>query len=134
MKRTKIVLISVGLLAVALIAFAQQPGNSWTLPGGTKWINCPLGTCNVSGQAINLTGLSQTVQLIADTAGSATNTLVTTGITFPIAANQTGKMACTIYYTSGTSGGGLTLAVTGPGSPTELTQASQINTWCGDCC
>jgi hypothetical protein len=55
--------------------------------------------------------------------------LASTGISFPIAANHTGKLSCTIFYTSGTSGGGLTLAVNGPGTaPTELTQAIQVET------
>ena len=106
----------------------QQASSWWTIPSGTSFVNCPLGTCSVLGQLLNLNGLSGTSILAADTAGSATNTLVNTGISFPIAANQIGKLTCTIFYTSGTSGGGLTLAVNGPGSPTELTQGVQTGT------
>ena len=67
--------------------------------------------------------------LAADTAGSASNTLVTTGMTFPIAASAKYTLDCDLLFTvSTTSGVGLTLGVNGPGSPTEVSLMRQINT------
>jgi len=94
--------------------------------------NAPLGIA-ANGNAQNcttITGGGQSVAyLSADTAGSTTNTLVTTGMTFSIAANTKYTLDCNLFFTSSTTSGvGLTLGVNGPGSPTEVSLMRQINT------
>ena len=75
---------------------------------------------------IRLVGAAQT--LAADSAGSATNTLVNSGMSWPVEANATYTLQCDISYTSGTSGGGLALSVNGPGTPVNITQMADIAT------
>ena len=86
-----------------------------------------------SGDATGCTtitgGGSSIARLTGDTAGSATNTLVTTGMTFSIAASTVYTLSCDILYTvSTTSGVGLTLGVNGPGTPTQVTLMRVMNT------
>ena len=60
---------------------------------------------------------------------SATNTLVNTGMAFTLAANTVYTLNCDVLFTvSATSGVGLTLGVTGPGTPTQVTLMRQVNT------
>lgn len=119
----------IALLVVATLAFGQWgSGGIWTVPSGGLYLNCPLNACSVQGQTINLPGLSAKSQLTAASGGSSTNTLINTGISFPIAANEVGTLNCEIYYTSTNSSGGLALGVNGPGSPTEVTIGAQIQT------
>jgi hypothetical protein len=68
---------------------------------------------------LNFPGLSAKSQLLADSAGSATTALVNSGISFPLAAGETGTLDCEVLFTNG-SGGGLTLAINGPGTPTQV--------------
>ncbi len=74
-------------------------------------------------------GGSSMTRLTADTGGSATNTLVTTGMTFSLAASTTYTLDCNILFTvSATSAVGLTLGVNGPGTPTQVTLMRLMNT------
>lgn len=124
-------LIAVGLLLVTAVCLAQWGGAGvWTVPAGGLYLNCPANSCSVSGQYLNFPGLSAKSQLLADSAGSSTASLVNSGISFPIAANQTGTLNCEIYFTN-SSGGGLSLGVNGPGTPTQVTLAAQISTAVG---
>lgn len=127
MKKKVIGGLAVFLVAVAIAAMAQWGSINtwWGVPSGALYLNCPANSCSVVGQVLNFPGLSAKSQLLADSAGSATATLVNSGISFPIAANQTGTLNCEIYFTNG-SGGGLSLALNGPGTPTEVTVAAQI--------
>jgi hypothetical protein len=97
----------------------------WTVPSGGLYINCPANSCSVTGQTINFPGLSAKSQLLADSAGSATTALINSGLSFPIAANQTGTLDCELLFTNG-SGGGLTVAVNGPGTPTQVSVHASI--------
>lgn len=68
-------------------------------------------------------------RLTADTAGSTNNNLVSTGMSFPIAANGVYTLDCQILFTvSATSGVGLTLGVNGPGTPTQVSLMRWLNT------
>jgi hypothetical protein len=129
MKRQKAGLIAIGLLLVTAVCLAQWGGGGlWTVPSGGLYLNCPANACSVTGQMLNFPGLSAKSQLLAASAGSATNTLINTGLSFPIAANQVGTLNCEIYYTSTSSSGGLALGVNGPGTPTQVTIGAQIQT------
>lgn len=125
--RIAVVTSVVVLLLCVGAVFAQWGGqaNFWQVPLGSWRLNCPANACSVSGDTVNLPGTSAKSQLTADSAGSATTGLINSGISFPIAANQNGTLNCEIYFTNG-SGGGLTLALNGPGTPTEVTDAAQI--------
>lgn len=127
MKKKVIGGLAVFLVAVAIAAMAQWGGINtwWGVPSGALYLNCPANSCSVVGQVLNFPGLSAKNQLLADSAGSSTATLVNTGISFPIAASQTGTLNCSVYFTN-SSGGGLTLSVNGPGTPTEVTQSAEI--------
>lgn len=130
MKRaTKIAVLSIAavfLLCVGtVLAQWGSQGNYWQVPLGSWRLNCPPNACSLSGDTVNIPGASAKSQLIADSSGSATTALINSGISFPIAANEVGTLNCEIYFTNGSSGG-LTLAVNGPGTPTEVTVASQI--------
>lgn len=98
--------------------FAASPTLSGTptLPTGTI---ATTQAVNDSSTAIATTAYvrSQTVRLSADTAGSSSATLGTTGITFTIAASQVLSFTCQLAFT--TSTGGLFLGITGPTSPTN---------------
>jgi hypothetical protein len=136
MKRNMLVAVF-AVLAIAAVftwdvpksVFAQWGGGgTWTVPSGGLTLNCPLNACSVSGQTINLPGLSAFSLLTADNATtSSTTTPVSSGLSFPIAANETGHLDCEIYFTN-TSGGGLALDVTGPGTPTYVTARTSIYT------
>lgn len=65
--------------------------------------------------------------LAADNVGNATNTLANSGISFPIDASTTYGLECELYYTVG-SGGGLTVALNGPASPTKIVLNAAIAT------
>jgi hypothetical protein len=102
-------------------------GGIWTVPSGGLYLNCPANACSVSGQTMNFPGLSAYTMLAADyaTTSSTTALINASTLSFPIAANQTGHLDCEVYFTN-TSGGGLALAVNGPGTPTEITARSSI--------
>ncbi len=101
-------------------------GGIFTVPSGGLYLNCPLSACSVTGQTLNFPGLSAFNMLTADNATtSSTTALVNTGLSFPIAANETGHLDCQVYFTNA-SGGGLSLAVAGPGTPTEITAQASI--------
>jgi hypothetical protein len=117
---------AVVLFMVAAALAQWGPGALWSVPAGGLYLNCPANTCSVVGQVLNFPGLSAFSLLTADgSTTSSTTTLVNTGLSFPIAANQTGHLDCEVYFTN-TSGGGLSLAVNGPGTPTEITARSSI--------
>jgi hypothetical protein len=64
-----------------------------------------------------------------DTATSATNTLVNTSMAFILAASTTYTLQCQVLFTvSATSGVGLTLGVSGPGTPIQVTLLRLMNT------
>jgi len=113
------------IFAVHMVAQWGPATGFWQVGSGGFSLNCPGNSCSVSGSVLNFPGLSAKSQLIADSAGSSTTALINSGISFPIAANQTGTLNCAIYFTNA-SGGGLTLAVNGPGTPTEVTAEAQI--------
>lgn len=125
------VLTSVVVLLLCVGAvFAQWGGQGtyWNVALGSWRLNCPGASCSVTGDTVNLPGLSAKSQIIADSGGVATNTLTNTGISFPIAANEVGTLNCEIYFTNG-SGGGLELSINGPGAaPTELTAYASVGT------
>ncbi len=123
--------LAIGIVLIASVfALAQWgPQNGyWQVGSGGFALNCPANSCSVVGSVLNFPGLSAKSQLVADSAGSSSTALINTGISFPIAANQNGTLNCEIFYTSSNSSGGLSLAVNGPGSPTEVTAAAQIQT------
>jgi hypothetical protein len=133
-KRFGITLLVVALMSLGVSVFhlprvlAQWGGAGvWTVPSGGLVLNCPPGSCSVAGQNLNFPGLSAFQVLTADygTTSSST-TLINAGtLSFPIAANETGHLDCEVYFTN-TSGGGLELAVNGPGTPTQVTARSSI--------
>jgi len=124
----KAVIAAAGLLLMIGVCMAQWGGAGvWTVPSGGLYLNCPANSCSVSGQYLNFPGLSALSQLSANSAGSSANTLVNSGISFPIAANETGHLNCELYFTNG-SGGGLELSVNGPGTPADLAAYASINT------
>ena len=127
-KKTKMLgALAATLLLITVAAFAQWGvGGIWTIPSGGLYLNCPLNACSVTGQTLNFPGLSAFSMLTADNATtSSSTTLVNSGLSFPIAANETGHLDCEVYFTN-TSGGGLSLAVAGPGTPTEITVRTTI--------
>lgn len=130
MKKSVIGGLAVFLVAVAIAAMAQWGGINtwWGVPSGALYLNCPANSCSVVGQVLNFPGLSAKSQLLADATGATTATLANSGLSFPIAASQTGTLNCEIYYTSTNASGNLSLAVNGPGTPTEVTLAAQIPT------
>jgi hypothetical protein len=105
-----------------------SPAGFWRVGSGDIYLNCPANSCSSQGQVINLPGLSAKSQLLADSAGSASTTLVNSGISFPIAARQTGTLNCELYFTSTNAAGNLQLTVNGPGTPTQVTIAGQVPT------
>lgn len=85
--------------------------------------------CSLGGTCAITAVTGQQAYKTSDTAGSASNTLVTTGMTFAIAANTSYTLDCNLIFTvSTTSGVGLTLGVNGPGTPTQVSLTRQINT------
>src|ERR1035441_7927820 len=62
-------------LCLLLSAFAlgqSNPVNSWlAVPSGTTYLNCPQGSCTVTGQALNFPGLNQYV--VSAPSGSCSN-------------------------------------------------------------
>lgn len=124
-------LVFVAVVALACLAFiplrAQQSASQPTIPGGTTFLNCVLPiTCSVSGQQITFNNANGPKAILAaDNAGSATNTLIDSGLTFAVAANQVGALICDVYFTNA-SGGGLTLGVNGPGTPAQVTAGGLI--------
>jgi len=120
-----------GLLVIASVAtysFMAQWGTQgayYSMGSGGWQLNCPPSSCSITGTVANFPGLSAKSQLTANSAGSSTAGLINTGISFPIAANEVGTLNCTIYFTND-NGGGLTLAVNGPGTPTEVTISAEI--------
>lgn len=125
-----VVTLAAALFLCAVTALGQWGGITtfWQMGAGGWRINCPPNSCSITGDTVNLPGLSAKSQLIADSTGSATNTLINSGINFPIAANEVGTLNCEIFYTSSNASGGLDLGLNGPGSPTEVTIAAQIQT------
>lgn len=65
--------------------------------------------------------------LAADNAGSATNTLINSGLSWPIEGGSNYSLDCDVLYTVG-SGGGLTIGVNGPGTPTLVSVTANIAT------
>jgi len=128
-KKNRIIGLGIMLAALAfcipMVTAQWGPSNGFWHINGNFNVNCPPNTCSVVGQTLNFPGLSAKSQLLADTAGSATTTKVNTGLSFPIAANEVGTLNCQILFTNG-SGGGLALAVNGPGTPTQVSVAVEI--------
>lgn len=122
-----VIAVSIVLLMLGAVGLAQWGGGGvWTVPSGGLYLNCPVGSCSVSGQTLNFPGLSAFVSLSADgTTTSSTTALVNSGLSFPIAAGEVGHLDCEVYFTN-TSGGGLELGVNGPGTPTQVTARSSI--------
>lgn len=114
-----------GTAAPKATALAATPAlcSSGQAPTGIIASGDATGCTTITG------GGSSIARLTGDTAGSATNTLVTTGMTFSIAASTTYTLSCDILFTvSATSGVGLTSGVNGPGTPTQVTLMRVINT------
>lgn len=129
MRKTK--LIGAGAMFAALaicvpMVIAQWgPSNGFWHVNGNFNLNCPPNSCSVMGATVNLPGLSAKSQLLSDTVGSANTTKVNSGLSFPLAANEVGTLNCAIFFTNG-NGGGLALAVNGPGTPTQVTVSAEI--------
>jgi hypothetical protein len=121
MRSNRLIGFTIALLVFSGVAALAQwgAGGVWTVPSGGLYLNCPANSCSVTGQTLNFPGLSAKSQLLADSAGSATTALVNSGISFPLAAGETGTLDCEVLFTNG-SGGGLTLAINGPGTPTQV--------------
>lgn len=128
-KQTKIFGALVATMCLIAVAAVAQWGSAgvYTVPSGGLYLNCPPGSCSVSGQTLNFPGLSAIQILTADygTTSSSTTLINAGALAFPIAANEVGHLDCEIYFTNA-SGGGLELGINGPGSPTEVTARSSI--------
>lgn len=120
---------SVAMIAVHPRVFAQWGAQNtyWQMGSGGWALNCPPNSCSIQGSVVNMPGLSGPSQLASNSAGSSTNTLVNSGLSFPIVASESGKLNCEFYFTNG-SGGGLELSINGPGTPTLLNAYVSINT------
>jgi hypothetical protein len=117
-------LLLAGLGNVALTSWAQNRTNA---PQLQYDIVDTMFHAVLNGPTLIDNRIMETAYLAADTAGSATATLVNIfpATPFSVSTNAKYMLDCEIYFTNG-SGGGLTLAVNGPGTPTELTVVANV--------
>lgn len=127
-KRLTAAFAIVVLVAIASLAQWGPQNQFWQMGVGSWQVNCPPGACSIQGTVLNLPGTSAKSQLSSNSAGSSTNTLVNSGLSFPIAASEQGTLNCELYFTNG-SGGGLELSINGPGTgPSDLAAYASIGT------
>jgi hypothetical protein len=122
---------SAGVCTLSLVSTPTGTGTTLALsasPTFTGTPTLPTGTiattqaANDNSTAIATTAYvrSQTVRLAADTGGSTSATLGSTGMTFPIAASQVLSFTCQVVVTSTSSSGGIFMGITGPTTPTNV--------------
>lgn len=102
-----------------------------TGPAGVTGPGGPAGPTGATGPAgpSGASGSGAVSLLTGDTGTSANNTLINTGMSFSLAPGTAYTLDCNILFTvSTTSGVGLTLGVSGPGTPTQVTLMRHVNT------